>query len=251
METKDLFKNSLSYPLNDYKKLIILGVIFIIVNIYTIYNGMGGKNTILTTVLSIIGFIVGIISSGYLLSIIKNTIDGSDIMPDFQIKENLILGIKNYILAFIYFIIPVAIVLVVAWATGLLGSILSVSDWTKIPEATLNTIMASGSITLLVAIVLFVIFGALEIIGECRLAESNSLSEGLNIKEVVSDISDIGLGNFVIWLVLFVIISLILAIIYGFISIIPFIGLIISSIIVSPFIAIFTSRSMGLIYANK
>lgn len=269
MEISNVFKNSLSYPLSNYKNLLIFGVISILADISSVVYNFSpnlSQNAYISTILSIISIIFLIITFGYVLSNIKETINGSDIIPEFSWKSNFVMGIKYIILSFVYFIIPVIITLIVAWATGVFDSFSSIlnqsnltltstqfseSAFAAVPQSTWDSFITSSSITVIVGIILAIIFSFFTIIGACRLADSGSLVDGLKINDVWKDISQIGWGNFIIWFIILVIITIILFIIGGFISIIPYLGIIITTLIIVPFINLFLARAMGLAYSSK
>ena len=82
MNINENIRDSLQYPIKDWIKMIILGIILIIP-------------------------IVNFIGLGYFLRIIKSTLAGLDELPDFErIGELFIDGIKIIIVCIIYAIVP-------------------------------------------------------------------------------------------------------------------------------------------------
>lgn len=272
MEISTLFKDSLKYPLKDYRILLILGVITVVSNLSSLYNGFGGyADGVVSSVLSIIGLIASFVLAGYLLAIVKTTIEGSDVAPEFSWKENFVMGIKYLVLNIIYLIIPIVIVLLVAFATGVFSSaetiinaigptalnsmaatgVANQTALANVPNSALSTLGYSVTITAIVGIVLAILFTLFFCIAQCRLAITGRVKEGLKIKEVFNDISAIGWGSFIIWFIVLVIIMFIIIVISGFVSMIPYVGAIIASLIIAPFLTMFMSRALGLVYLNK
>lgn len=257
MEFSNLFKDSLKYPTKNLQTLIILGIILIFSNLKSIYEVFGGApNQYLIGLSGIISIILGFLISGYLLSIIKDTIEESDIIPQFKWKNNFIMGIKCLILNIIYAIIPAIIIVLVLFATGSLGSMNSLISYSQMGNtAMVNTLAQNMTpsilITSIVAIILFIIFGILNTIAECRLAISGNISDGLKIKEIIDDLSNIGWGNFIVWGIILIISLFIISLIYSFVAFIPIIGFFISLLLISPFMVMFTARATGLMYASK
>ena len=257
MEFSNLFKDSLKYPTKNLQILVIFGIIVIFANLKSIYDAFGGtQNQYLIAIFGIISLILGFIVSGYILSIIKNTIEGSDIVPQFQWKDNFIMGIKYLILNIIYAIIPAIIILLVLFATGSFSSMASLVSYSQMGNTAMVNAVAQNMapsilITSVVAIILFIIFGILCTIAECRLAISGSISDGLKVKEIINDLSNIGWGNFIVWAIISIIILFVISIIYSVVAFIPIIGFLISLLLISPFMAMFTARAMGLMYASK
>lgn len=270
MEISDLFKNALHYPTESYVKWLVVGVIAIVANLSSIFNSLGGNNAVLSILFGIIGIIFSFLLAGYILSVIKETVIGSDEIPDLEFRSNFIMGIKYTILNIIYFIIPTIIVLVVSWATGFFDSSVSIlnlisvngngiaanatainSTLATVPQGTWDTLITSICISVIVAIIVFIIFGLFALIAYCRLAETGRLAAGLNFKEIYNDISAIGWSTYIVWAIVFVIILAILSIVFSAVSLIPYVGGIIGTLIVSSFMILFMARSLGLIYASK
>lgn len=257
MEISRLFKDSLKYPTQNLQILVVFGILIILANLKSLYESFGGANNYtLMAIFGIISLILGLIVSGYMLSVIRNAIEGSDIVPQFQWKNNFVMGIKSFILDIVYAIIPVIIVLIVLFATGSFDSMGSLISYYQVNNTAMFNAAAQNMapailITAVVAIILFIIFGILCTVAQCRLAASGSIGDGLKIKEVVNDLSDIGIGSFIIWAIVLYIILVIISIVYSVVAFIPFIGFIISLLLISPYMAIFTARATGLMYASK
>ena len=260
MDVVELFKNSLFYPTQDLGKLVLLGVLFVVMSILAILEvfGLGLRNYIgagvVTIISSILFIIVTIIVFGYSLSITRKTIKNVDgDIPELDLLKNLIDGIKVVILEIVYYIVPVLVLLVVGFLTGAFGSIIQllpylITNSGAIPPALLSSIGISFLATFLIAGIFFIIFGLLLMIARAVLAETESLVEAINIPEVFKKIGEIGWGNYIVWIVVYIILLLIIAFISGFIAVIPFIGIIISALIAKPYIEMFSARALGLIY---
>lgn len=254
MGISDLFNDALKYPLKDYKFLLVLGVILILADLSSIYMTWGGHyNSILSAVFGIISLIAGFLIVGYEMSIVKETINGSDDVPDFSWKSDFIMGIKYVVLNIIYFIIPLIIVLVVAWATGLFDSIINImsSTDTNLTAGVVESFTTSTILSLIVAIILGILFEFFFLVGQCRLAVTGSLAEGLKINKVVEDISEIGWGTFIAWFIIFIIILLIISFVAAIVSAIPYVGVIIATLLIGSYIVMFGGRALGLIYESR
>lgn len=107
MKIKSLLSNSLRYSAADWYNLIILGVIlFLLENLYTLPGNPPEIDIYDTTVFIIIG-ILWILESGYIVRIIEETIGGSKKPPKFKrIKKTFVHGLKENIIMFAYFSIP-------------------------------------------------------------------------------------------------------------------------------------------------
>ncbi|KZX12669.1 DUF4013 domain-containing protein [Methanobrevibacter filiformis] len=274
MELKEIFSDSLRFPSNNWTKLLILGVFLVIGNLLVnqVYSTSLGNSTpilILGLVLSIIGLIVYLIAEGYVFDVLRSTINGINESPDFNFVNNLVEGIKVFVVEIVYFIIPFIITVILVFITGLLsverlfgnpitGNFVDVSAVPILPIVIVS----------IVVLILFIIFGLFLQIAISRMADTGKLSEAFNFKEIYNTIGQIGWGNYIVWyIVLFLIILLIviaLGLVFGLLSLlllIPVIGLIgivlifvlfiIVSLLLHPYIMLFSSRALGLLYLTK
>ncbi|MDD4594747.1 MAG: DUF4013 domain-containing protein [Methanobacteriaceae archaeon] len=237
MGSLSLLKQSLNYPIKDKKDFIVIAVIlsltqivdFILISILNINS---------STIISTINFIFNIIIFGYLLNVIKSTIKNHDEMPIFYFKKNIISGIKASILRLIYFIIPIFLTVILSFFLKYNIDILH-----KIPELILIIIKQSytlkGSANALYvfkdlvfhnlflavfALILIIIFDIAGFIAIGRLAETNSLREGLKVKKIFKKIGSIGWFKYIHWYVIFVIFIIIYTIFTVIVSLIPLLG---------------------------
>jgi len=245
MEVVELFKDALKYPTQDWKKIIILGVLAFIAMIPLmlmivplLFVGGGDPSSIVAAfsgmfLLGFIGFILllllGIIYEGYALSIIRKTIANDDVLPEFEWGALIVDGLKVLILGIAYSIIPVIITVVLM--------IFGIGIGVSTNEAAFS--IASLFVFFIIFIVAL-IFSLLYNIALGRLAETNSLGAAINVTDIFDIIGRIGWGNYIVWIIALIIISALL----GIIAYIPIVGV----LIVYPFILMFSSRALGLLY---
>jgi hypothetical protein len=274
MEIMEIIKDAITYPAEDLAKLavyIVLSVVSVMLGVIGILLiALGASSQILWAIIGILVFIaallLGFITTGYIVSIIKSGIDHELSPPPFNWKGNLITGIKYVLLNIVYFIIPGIIVLILGWVTNLFG--MAATMFTRMMYASMaapanatvvisdvvpqSMIISFGSTLIVVGIIafiLFVIFGFFEIMGQCRLAKTDSLGYAVNIPEAFKDIGRIGYGKVIgLTILIFVIIAVINAIIAGLNSYIA--GFSILSIIVTPYLTFFAARATGLLYSD-
>lgn len=122
MKIEKLFKDCVFYPLKDWKKLLILGLLLILpVFIDSIFSwGMEYNEHIwlLFPLYLVLIFLSVLIFTGYNFSIIQSTIYDEDFLPSFEIRENIVDGIKVVCIGLIYYLIPFLIVLFLGFITG-------------------------------------------------------------------------------------------------------------------------------------
>jgi hypothetical protein len=274
MEIMEIIKEAMVFPSKDIVKLavyIALSVVSVLLGAFgIIYLAIGVASQSFWIIIGVIAFIaaliLGFITTGYIVSIIRSGIEHEESAPQFMWKENLVTGIKFVVLNIVYFIIPAIVVLILGWVTNLFGmasimftrmmyasmaapanATVTIAD--VVPQSMIISFGNSLIIVGIVAFILFVIFGFLEIMGQCRLAKTDSLGYAVNIPEAFRDIGRIGFGKVIgLTVLIFVIILVINCIISGLNAYIA--GFSILSIIVTPYLSFFAARASGLLYSD-
>lgn len=278
MNLTGIFKESICYPFSDLAKLIILGVLLFVPTIVGVITQQF-PNAVLAVVTAILVIIFGFIVEGYSLSVIRDTIADSNAIPDFEWKNNFIDGLKLFVVEIVYGIVLAIIFAIVLGLTGGLDLLSSVATTnvtaTAVPVAASNmtaaatpavntavTNIPTATPLLVVGLILVLIIAIVAMffmtVSTCRLAKSESIKEALSWSGITGDIKSIGVGRFVAWYILLVIVVAILVIIFGVIvgllGLIPVVGAVIAAIITAfiivPFFVLFSSRAMGLLYAD-
>lgn len=274
MEIMEIIKEAMVFPSKDIVKLavyIALSVVSVLLGAFGIlYMAIGVASQSFWIIIGVIAFIaaliLGFITTGYIVSIIRSGIEHEESAPQFMWKENLVTGIKFVVLNIVYFIIPAIVVLILGWVTNLFGmasimftrmmyasmaapanATVTIAD--VVPQSMIISFGNSLIIVGIVAFILFVIFGFLETMGQCRLAKTDSLGYAVNIPEAFRDIGRIGFGKVIgLTVLIFVIILVINCIISGLNAYIA--GFSILSIIVTPYLSFFAARASGLLYSD-
>lgn len=274
MEIMEIIKEAMVFPSKDIVKLavyIALSVVSVLLGAFgIIYLAIGVATQSFWIIIGLIAFIaaliLGFITTGYIVSIIRSGIEHEESAPQFMWKENLVTGIKFVVLNIVYFIIPAIVVLILGWVTNLFGmasimftrmmyasmaapanATVTIAD--VVPQSMIISFGNSLIIVGIVAFILFVIFGFLETMGQCRLAKTDSLGYAVNIPEAFRDIGRIGFGKVIgLTVLIFVIILVINCIISGLNAYIA--GFSILSIIVTPYLSFFAARASGLLYSD-
>lgn len=259
MKIVEIFKDGLTYPSNNWQNVLILGLLTIIANIVLVIPAIGinlnsiGFTGIVLTIVSIISFIINLIIMGYGFSIIKNTVNNMDTIPSFEIGNDILNGLKILIISIVYYIIPVIITILVAIASGAfnnLAQIIALSGGAVSNELAFN-LFASFFAVMIVGIILLIITTLIITIGIARFAEKGNMGAAFEFGEIFNTIKKIGWGNYIVWYILLFIILFIVGFIMGIINLIPFIGFIITLLVINPYLVMFSSRATGLIYNEK
>ena len=266
MKLGEIFGDALKYPISNPQSLIIVGVIFLIANLTTLLAQFGVRNSAFATIWAIVALIVSILLVGYGLSILKNAIDLGDDIPSFDWMNNFIDGIKVLVVQVVYMIVPTIVSIIVGYAT--MGPALSriftpanISQMATNSSSTsviLNSIPSSVwaglfsgiAITAVITIIFYIIFALFSTVAQCRLAKYDSLGEAFSFGQVFSDMKEIGIINLFVFVIILWIIVIIIAMVGAFITAIPIVGIIISSLIINSFILLFSNRALGLLYSD-
>lgn len=233
----DIISDSVQYPFSDIQKFLIVGVISLFSGLSGLFGNWGVDSFILISLAGIIGLIFTLILSGYSISVTKYAINHSNDLPELDLQNNLIDGIKSLIISIVYFIIPIIITVILAVITGAIG-------------AGLNQLIVGLGVFAVIAVIVFIFFAIFEIVALARFADTGELGEALNIGEVIEDVKKIGIGKIILFAIVSVIIIIVASLLVSFLGIIPFIGFLIAQLIIGAFITLFYSRAIGLLYAG-
>ncbi|BDZ70072.1 DUF4013 domain-containing protein [Methanobacterium petrolearium] len=233
MDMGDIIVNSFKYPLSNWKRFLLFGLIVLIyelpVQIISKYS-----NVLLYSLLLIIPVIIAyFLMMGYQLQVIGRSIKREDEIPALNKWSQMFIdGLKVFIVSFIYGIGP-AIVLVFGLVLILTGSTVA---------------KVIGAIVLMIAFLLFIVAYLILMMALPNMAYYGDTSAGLRLGEIYRKIKKIGRLEYVLIFIILMIVVVLLAFAAGFISLIPIIGSVIASFTLIPFSNLFTARAYGLIY---
>ncbi len=266
MNLREIIMDAIKYPISDIRKFLIFCALISLMSLSTILPSYGFKNDTVSIILSLATLIISFIVLGYSVEVIKGGTEGNDTLPDFDYVKQFVIGIKAFVLDMIYFIIPAIIVIIVASATGLFTSFTKIayasidavnngaSNFTTImaaiPESTVATFTNALTVTLIFAIILFVLFSLMAVTGLVRFAKSGSGTDGLRFREILKDMSKVGFIKIILTLIVIYLIAGALLVVIGLIGLIPDIGVFIGIFVGVPFITLYLYRAIGLLYAD-
>jgi hypothetical protein len=102
-------------------------------------------------------------------------------------------------------------------------------------------------ILVLAAVIMMLAAVILGTIGVIRFARTGSVMEGVNYRDILATIRSIGWWNYIIAGIIIIVIALVFGIISGILGLIPFIGWVLS-LIIMPFISVFCARFLSRVY---
>lgn len=234
MNIVELLTDAVYYPINNIAALIVYGVLSIVATLVLVLTGVGSfsaeaaNNAFASGGIAFIGIVIFILIlfliDGYALDIIKYGIERSEASPSIDVVRQVLNGIKLFIVNVVYYIIPVLLTVIIGFVSPDLAYILG--------------------------LILFIIFALAEFMAECRLANSESLSDALSIGEAISDISRVGIVKLLVTIVAIFVVAFVIGFI---ITLIGGLSDIVGSILMGIFsiYMIFVSkRATGLLYSD-
>lgn len=261
MEIMEIIKKSIHYPLNDYKSWLTIAIVYLIMGILLSFVVIHGGITAIIGL--IICFILGIVIAGYNVSIIRLTINNKDYIPMLDPLKNFIDGIKISIIGIVYYLVSAIIILIIAYPLGFyynLNRFINTINTTAVAQSDtvnafvnvspyiytnlISNIMVLSSIfMILLVLIIFLMNMSMAIF-----AETNSMSNALNLSKVIEKMKNIGVIKYILIIVSIMIINLISTFIIQILMLIPKIGFCIGMFILSSYIALFQSKIIGLAY---
>ena len=271
----DYVKEGLKYPFNDGKKVLTLGVIFLISSLvsflmsYFIFDSIRliENNTTLGTVNSVfsaipqsnmplivlswlISFILLLFASGYLYDIIKYSIEGRKELPEFSdIKGIFLNGIRSFIVGIAYSIVP--------FLLFILGVMLSAN------ENVGGAVNSIGGIILFISIIVTIFVALVELMALSNMIAHDELSAAFRFKEILALVKNIGWGKYIGVLIFAFIVVVVLSVFLRFIAsmisfglgallgsalVLTLISLILNSLFINSYLSVVFSRIFGSIY---
>jgi Protein of unknown function (DUF4013) len=221
MDIGDIISDSIKYPSTSWGKVLILGIIMIasilIVPIFLVY--------------------------GYMFRIIKATLAGLDELPEFdEIGEMFVDGLKVFVVAIVY-AIPVYII------AAILGLIIGGSTTTTSISMD-PTMMWALFFGYLLYIIIAVIIGLIEVIAIANMAYYNGeLGAAFRFSEILDYIARIGWGKYIATYIVIAIVAFI-GFFIGILTFFILIGIILLPLIIAPYIAMFGSRAVALLFID-
>lgn len=271
----DVVKEGLKYPFNDGKKVLTLGIIFLVSSLvslameYLVFDNMRilanlapvdsvqaalsalPPSSLALIVLSwIVTFVLMVFASGYIYDVIKYGIEGRSELPEFSdIKGLLLKGLRAFVVGLAYSILPMILFF--------LGLMLTVN------ESVGTSVNAIGGIILLLAIIFVIFVSLVNVMALCNMVDKDEFAAAFRFKEILGLIKNLGWGRFIGILLFTVIGVMIITVFCGFIFgaiagivsmivgsafVMALINMILNSLLINPFVSIAISRVYGSIY---
>ena len=237
MKFKDIIIDSLKYSASDLKILLLLGIVLVIADLGDELSFLGDISNTVKFTISVLVVLIAIFEAGYVFRIIEDTIKGSSSLPKLnEFRRMFIHGLSEIILIFIYFIVPVALVMVL-YVYFFVGD--NIDDLSVL----------SGLILIIIICFAMVILSLFPAVMLHRANNNTDIRSSFDIRAIYHKIRKVGLKRLII--VYFTIIVLVATIrevlVPSMDGTVPLIIGIISDLLIAPYLLIFTSRVLGLL----
>ena len=103
---------------------------------------------------------------------------------------------------------------------------------------------------IVLALIMFILLGIMDFVAIARLAETNSLSEAFDVKNIYNLAKQIGIGNIFAMVIIFGIIMFLIVLVFSFAGIIPLIGNVIMAF-VTTYLLLANARMISLVYQSR
>ena len=256
----NIIKDALTYPLFNWKKMLVLSVLNLVITLIAISPELNGNgNLILSLITLIVGFILSFLIVGFHVNMIAHTVHGYDKAPNFNCVKDFQNGVGFVLLSFLYCLIPIVIIVIVAFVTGLLDHILQIGSFIMkntivlvntnlLPDELIANTISRLGITAVVSFIVMLFTLSLFYIGLARFASMDNIIKGVDLGTIINTIDGIGIKLYLIWFIMVLIILLLLIFINFYLFRFSFLGGLIAILLIVPYMVMFLSRSIGLIY---
>lgn len=262
MNITGIIRDALKYPLQDWKKILLLGIILLISSTLVDLD-IFVQNNIEMGLIIIVGLLLVLFVYGYSLRIINSSLAGKTELPAMNNWINMFIsGAKGLIVGIIYFT-PIILVVV-------LTAILSPQTITSIfiglglnPLAVtgsfLEAILVQGlgnlvpllfnvtntTITGTITLLYMIIITPVLMIAIANMGNNNQMKSAFKIRILLEKMGSIGWNHIIEWYIITVILYLI---IFAAVNVLYFVVGPLMILILVPYYYIYQSRSIALIY---
>lgn len=242
MEIGDIISKSFKYPLNNGTQFMKVAVLYLLLIVPVFFSVLmiifaNSSAILVSAIITIICYLIfALIIGGYFLSVMKEGISSSNLMPEYDFAKNIVDSIKVWVLGLLFSLIPGIIIGILLLIVTKFGS----------SETVFGGIICIAFIALILEII-FCMFLSISLL---RLANYDSLSEALNFSAIKEDLRAIGIGNLIVLLVVLGIISGAILFITGFLIFIPIVGTIIYIMFIVPYTYLAVCYGLGLMYSE-
>ncbi|MEL7671467.1 DUF4013 domain-containing protein [Methanobacterium sp.] len=184
MDVGEIIKDSLKYPLSNWKEFLVLGVFIAFSGMSNLSVLVGVKDSALIGFLGIIGFLSIALIFGYSFRIIKSSLAGVKRLPEFNDwPEMFVDGVKFMVVNFVYLIPVILIIIFVYYSGSDIGSIptLNLVLWLYVWFPYLFLLIALLYLIIIIPVILMAVANMID--------NDGKLSAAFKFKEIFNNVS--------------------------------------------------------------
>ena len=234
MDIGNVVSDSLRYPSTDFKKVVILGVLFLVSFL----------------------IIPIFLAFGYMFRVIKASLAGIEELPAFdEWGEMLVDGIK-LILVYVTYTLPSIIIgifsFISLWSSmWSMAYVTQVSGSAVTPDIIFSIFGGTALIGIVVAGIYSLLIYPVMAVAIGNMAYYNGeIGAAFRFSDILSTITEIGWVDLIIWYIVVLMVGIAIGIIGSIMGIIPIIGWIVLIFIVYPYLYLFYARSIAWLYSS-
>ena len=240
MELKAILNDATRFAVSDWYNFLVLGVILFLVDHLIDLSVPSLIDGVWDVILVLVIIFLSLIEVGYGFRIVEETVEGSTRPPSFHNLWNLFWhGIKESLVLIAYFIVPLILV------------VIGISEFVELINLDINPLITDYALVL--AVIFFLCFNIMLQGAILTMAHhGGSIISGFNLPLVFKKIRKVGLKNMlIVSIITIVVLYIVKQIIFDTLHGLPYpgsiLGEIIFTLIILPFLMIFSTRIMGLI----
>lgn len=240
MELKAILNDATRFAVSDWYNFLVLGVILFLVDHLIDLSVPSLIDGVWDVILVLVIIFLSLIEVGYGFRIVEETVEGSTRPPSFHNLWNLFWhGIKESLVLFAYFIVPLILV------------VIGISEFVELINLDINPLITDYALVL--AVIFFLCFNIMLQGAILTMAHhGGSIISGFNLPLVFKKIRKVGLKNMlIVSIITIVVLYIVKQIIFDTLHGLPYpgsiLGEIIFTLIILPFLMIFSTRILGLI----
>lgn len=240
MELKVILNDATRFAVSDWYNFLVLGVILFLVDHLIDLSVPSLIDGVWDVILVLVIIFLSLIEVGYGFRIVEETVEGSTRPPSFHNLWNLFWhGIKESLVLFAYFIVPLILV------------VIGISEFVELINLDINPLITDYALVL--AVIFFLCFNIMLQGAILTMAHhGGSIISGFNLPLVFKKIRKVGLKNMlIVSIITIVVLYIVKQIIFDTLHGLPYpgsiLGEIIFTLIILPFLMIFSTRLLGLI----
>ena len=240
MELKAILNDATRFAVSDWYNFLVLGVILFLVDHLIDLSVPSLIDGVWDVILVLVIIFLSLIEVGYGFRIVEETVEGSTRPPSFHNLWNLFWhGIKESLVLIAYFIVPLILV------------VIGISEFVELINLDINPLITDYALVL--AVIFFLCFNIMLQGAILTMAHhGGSIISGFNLPLVFKKIRKVGLKNMlIVSIITIVVLYIVKQIIFDTLHGLPYpgsiLGEIIFTLIILPFLMIFSTRILGLI----